>query len=121
MAGVGGVHSVFLDGLAAILLVRTAWSTLLTARADRRQVGTATWRRNVTSWVYIPVGLLLMLLACFGVNILIGLSFVSFPASVACMIVLFFALIACDFIIGDRRTREIVNVINIPVCLIHLF
>jgi hypothetical protein len=93
----------------------------LTARADGSQVTAATLRRNVTSWVYVPVGLLLMLLACFGVNSLIGLGSVSFPASVACMIVLFFALIACDSVIGDRRTRQIVNVIDIPVCSILPF
>lgn len=86
------------------------------AKANRSQVSAATWRRNVTSWVYVPTGLLLMLLACFGVNSLIGLGSDSFPASVACMIVLFFALIACDSIIGDRRTRQVVHVIDIPVC-----
>lgn len=56
-----------------------------------------------------------MLLACFGVDSLIGLSSVSFPASVACMIVLFFGLIVCDSFIGERRTRYIVSIIDIPV------
>ncbi len=92
-----------------------------TARTDRSQVGAATWRRNIVSWVYVPAGLLLMLLACFGVDSLIGLGSVSFPASVTCMIVLFFALIAFDSVIGDRRTRQIVNVIDMPVCWIYLF
>lgn len=73
----------------------------------------------MTSWVYVPIGLLLILLACFGVNSLIGISSISFPASVACMILLFFALISCDSAMGDRRTREIVNVIDIPVFLIQ--
>jgi hypothetical protein len=70
----------------------------------------------VTAWFCVPVGILLMLLACFGVNSLIGISSVSFPASVACMIVLFFGLIICDSLIGERRTRGVVSVVDIPVC-----
>lgn len=63
----------------------------------------------------MPVGILIILLACFGVNSLIGLSSVSFPASVALLVVLFFALIGCDLVLGDRKTRAIVNVIEVPV------
>lgn len=69
----------------------------------------------MVSWVYVPIGILLMLLACFGVDCLIGLSSVSFPASVASMIVLFFFLVLCDSLIGERRTRQIVSLIDIPV------
>lgn len=46
---------------------------------------------------------------------LIGLSSVSFPASVALLIVLFFALILCETTLGDKRTRKIVHIIDIPV------
>jgi hypothetical protein len=63
----------------------------------------------------VPIGILLILLACFGVNSLIGLSSVGFPASVAVLIVLFFALIIIDLIIGDRRTRALVGIIDVPV------
>ena len=66
----------------------------------------------------MPAGVLLILLACFGVNSLIGLSSVSFPASVACLIVLFLALIILDLIIGDRKTRAIVNIVNVPVSML---
>lgn len=38
-----------------------------------------------------------------------------FPASVACLIVLFLGLIVIDRIIGDRKTRALVNVIDVPV------
>jgi hypothetical protein len=69
----------------------------------------------LTAWVFIPVGVLIILLACFGVNSLIGLSSVSFPASVACLIVLFLGLIVLDMIIGDRKTRAVVNIIDVPV------
>lgn len=63
----------------------------------------------------MPVGLVLILLACFGVDSLIGLSSVSFPASVACLILLFLGLIVIDLIIGDRKTRALVSVIDVPV------
>ncbi|TVY50403.1 Plastidal glycolate/glycerate translocator 1-like protein [Lachnellula cervina] len=77
-------------------------------------VARLSWQRNVTAWLYVPVGILIMLLACFGVNALIGLSSVSFPASVALLVVLFFGLMICDWILGDRKTRALVNVIDVP-------
>ena len=63
----------------------------------------------------MPIGILFILLACFGVNSLIGLSSVGFPASVAVLIVLFFALIIVDLIIGDRKARALVGIIDVPV------
>ncbi|KAH8594935.1 LrgB-like family-domain-containing protein [Bisporella sp. PMI_857] len=72
------------------------------------------WQRNLTAWLYVPIGILLILLACFGVNSLIGLTSVSFPASVAVLLALFFALIICDFTIGNSRTKALVNIIDIP-------
>jgi hypothetical protein len=63
----------------------------------------------------VPIGIILILLTCFGVNSLIGLSSVGFPASVAVLIVLFFALIIIDLIIGDRKTRALVGLIDVPV------
>ncbi len=48
---------------------------------------------------------------------LIGLSPVSFPASVALLIVLFFGLIVLEIVIGERRTRSMVKVIDVPVCV----
>ncbi|RDW59619.1 hypothetical protein BP6252_12706 [Coleophoma cylindrospora] len=73
-----------------------------------------TWRRNITAWLYVPAGIMVILLACFGINSLIGLSSVSFPASVACMIILFFFLIMLDVIIGNRKTSALVRLIDIP-------
>lgn len=90
-------------------------------KADDIQVARLSWQRNVTAWLYVPVGILIMLLACFGVNALIGLSSVSFPASVALLVVLFFGLMICDWILGDRKTRALVNVIDVPVCSISRY
>ncbi len=69
----------------------------------------------MTAWLFVPLGIVLILLACFGVHCLIGLSSVSFPASVACMILLFFALIGCEILVGDRRTRAVVQIVDISV------
>lgn len=79
------------------------------------QVWQLAWRRSLTAWFYIPIGVLCILLACWGVDSLIGLSSVSFPASVALLLVLFFALIICETFLGDRRTKKLVHVIDIPV------
>jgi hypothetical protein len=68
----------------------------------------------VKAWLQVPCGIVLILLACFGVSSLIGLSSVSFPASVACLILLFLGLNIIDLLIGDRRTRSLVGVIEIP-------
>jgi hypothetical protein len=58
----------------------------------------------------------MILLACFGVNSLIGLSSVTFPASVALLVVLFFTLVLIDVFIGDRKTKALVSAIDVPVC-----
>jgi hypothetical protein len=67
----------------------------------------------------VPIGVFIILLACFGVNSIIGLSSVSFPASVALLVVLFLGLMICNIILGERKTKALVNIINIPVCLIN--
>lgn len=79
------------------------------------QVWQLAWRRSLVAWFYVPIGVLCVLLACWGVASLIGLSSVSFPASVALLLVLFFALVLCETILGDRKTKKLVHVIDIPV------
>lgn len=79
------------------------------------------WRRSLTAWFYVPIGVLCVLLACWGVDSLVGLSSVSFPASVALLIVLFFALVICRTILGDRKTSKFVHVIDIPVSFYCLY
>lgn len=49
------------------------------------------------------------------------MSSVSFPASVACLILLFFGLIICDLVLGDRKTKAVVKVIDIPVWLLFMY
>ncbi|KAF2489428.1 hypothetical protein BU16DRAFT_531730 [Lophium mytilinum] len=77
-------------------------------------VARSSGHRMIAAWIYVPAGVLIVLLACFGVESLIGLSSVSFPASVACMIILFFALIICESLLGDRKIKRVVNLVDVP-------
>lgn len=54
------------------------------------------------------------MLIIFGVHSLISISSVSFPASVACMIGLFFLLILSQSTLGDKKTKWLVGVIEVP-------
>lgn len=67
----------------------------------------------------MPIGIFIILLACFGVSSLIGLSSVSFPASVAVLVLLFFGLTLSEFVVGERKTKALVKIIDIPVSLLH--
>jgi hypothetical protein len=75
----------------------------------------------VTAWLYVLLGVTCILAVCFGVHSLISLSSVSFPASVACMIGLFLILVLFQGTLGDRKTKQIVNLIEIPVSLLSRF
>ncbi|KAF2836046.1 hypothetical protein M501DRAFT_1007551 [Patellaria atrata CBS 101060] len=74
----------------------------------------SSWHRLLVSWVYIPIGSILILLACWGVDSLIKVISISFPASVACMIVLFFALIGSEGVFGEKKTRYVVQLLDYP-------
>ncbi len=104
-----------LDVLEASLLVWYRPSIQQRITLTYFQVWRLAWRRTLIAWIYVPIGILCVLLTCWGVDSLIGLSSVSFPASVALLIVLFFALILCESILGNQRTKKIVQVIDIPV------
>ncbi|TQN67792.1 Plastidal glycolate/glycerate translocator 1, partial [Colletotrichum shisoi] len=68
----------------------------------------------LVSWLYVPLGITAMLAACFGVSVLFDTLGVSFPASVACLILLFFALLLCELVLGNHRTKAIVAVMDVP-------
>ncbi|KAL2047148.1 hypothetical protein N7G274_001167 [Stereocaulon virgatum] len=90
------------------------WTLLQDALQASLLVWKLAWRRELIVWIYIPIGILCVLLACWGVDSLIGLSSVSFPASVALLILLFFALILCECTLGSQRTKKIVQIVDIP-------
>ncbi|KAF4126131.1 LrgB-like family [Geosmithia morbida] len=66
------------------------------------------------NWILVPAGLLLMLLACFGVDALFRLIGTSFPPSVACLVLLLVALLLAESVLGNHRVKKIVAVIDVP-------
>ncbi|CAN8105398.1 unnamed protein product [Discula destructiva] len=66
------------------------------------------------SWLLVPSGILVILVACFGVDTFFKHFGVSFPASVACMLLLFAGLWIFEGVFGSHRTRGIVAAIDVP-------
>ncbi|KAI0965860.1 LrgB-like family-domain-containing protein [Xylaria arbuscula] len=66
------------------------------------------------AWFYVPIGILAILATAFGVNKLLQLGAVSFPASVACLVILFLGLLLSEKVIGEHRTRRIIAILEIP-------
>ncbi|KAK4629353.1 Plastidal glycolate/glycerate translocator 1, chloroplastic [Fulvia fulva] len=91
------------------------WKSIVTDVVHTvRIVFNRSWRRTLHAWLLVPFGLCIVLAICFGFDRLISLTSVSFPASVACMILLFFALILSSIVLGERRTKTIVEYIDVP-------
>jgi cell division protein FtsL len=67
------------------------------------------------AWFYVPLGITIILAVCFGVDSIFYKFNVSFPASVTCMMLLFFALIASESLLGTHKTRKLVSIIDVPV------
>ncbi|KAF2152134.1 hypothetical protein K461DRAFT_286877 [Myriangium duriaei CBS 260.36] len=74
----------------------------------------ASSKRLLMAWIYVPIGLFVVLAVCFGIHRLISIGHVSFPASVACMILLFLGLIASEAAFGEKNTKKFVNLVDIP-------
>lgn len=58
------------------------------------------------------------LVACFGIDSLFRKVNVAFPASVACLVLLFLALLASESWLGSHRTRKIIAVIDVSVSFV---
>lgn len=82
------------------------------------QVLSSSGSRLLHAWIYVPLGILCILSVCFGVNALISLTPVKFSASVACMIITFSLLIVCEQLLGSRKTKDVVRLLEIPVSVI---
>lgn len=70
-------------------------------------------------WVFVPLGIFAILGACYGVDALFRRVSVSFPASVACLALLFVGLLLCEAVLGTHVTRRAVGVISVPVRILH--
>ena len=69
------------------------------------------------AWLYVPIGNLAILATAFGINELLQLGAVSFPASVACLVILFFGLLLLEKFIGEHRTQRVITIVEVPVRL----
>lgn len=79
------------------------------------QVARTSGHKTAQSWLVVPTGTVAILVACFGVDKLLKIGNVSFPASVACLIVLFLALLLSELVLGEHRTRRLVSYVDVPV------
>lgn len=109
-----------LKRLHSYVLTRHPRLVVTTTDTTVFQSARSSWKRTVTAWVYVPIGLVAVMAICFGVHSLISISSVSFPASVACMIGLFFLLILSQSVLGDKKTKRLVALIEIPVSILNL-
>ncbi|KAH3670262.1 hypothetical protein WICMUC_004915 [Wickerhamomyces mucosus] len=62
----------------------------------------------------VPIGIIITLMILYGVNEIILLTKINFPASVTCMLIIYLALVLCSKILGVQKTKKIVDIINIP-------
>ncbi|KAK7966689.1 Plastidal glycolate/glycerate translocator-like protein [Apiospora aurea] len=74
----------------------------------------ASGQSSLRVWLFVPAGILAMLAACYGVDRLFQIGNVAFPASVACLVVLFLALLLSEQVLGEHRTRRLVAYIEVP-------
>ncbi|ROT38392.1 hypothetical protein SODALDRAFT_332962 [Sodiomyces alkalinus F11] len=74
----------------------------------------ATAPKLLTAWLYVPFGIAFILAFSFAVHTALDSTGILFPASVACLILLFLALLLSERLLGGHRTRAIVNLIDVP-------
>lgn len=72
------------------------------------------WDRLIRPWILVPISIVFMLYCIVGMDSLIGLGTVDFPASVACLLILFFLLVVCDWLLSPTHMGTLLKVLNIP-------
>ncbi|KAL5627818.1 hypothetical protein BROUX41_002566 [Berkeleyomyces rouxiae] len=99
--------------IEALIVIRSyAANTLFSLSIGK--VYAAYKRKLVTYFVLIPTGIFAILAACFGVDVFFNHVHVSFPASVACLLLLFAALVGTEQVLGAHRMRKLVGWIDVP-------
>jgi putative effector of murein hydrolase LrgA (UPF0299 family) len=68
----------------------------------------------VNSWLFLPIGLVVVLACIFAVDALIRLSSIHFPASVACMIVLLLALVLIELTLSEKKAKWCYGIVERP-------
>lgn len=72
------------------------------------------WDTIFRPWILVPLGLVFMLYCIVGMDSLIGLGTVDFPASVACLLILFFLLLVCDWLLPPKHMSNLLRVLKVP-------
>lgn len=72
------------------------------------------WDTLIRPWILVPISIVFMLYCIVGMDSLIGLGTVDFPASVACLLILFFLLVVCDWLLPPTRMGTLLSVLKIP-------
>ncbi|ODV94039.1 hypothetical protein PACTADRAFT_70410 [Pachysolen tannophilus NRRL Y-2460] len=65
-------------------------------------------------YVETAIGVVLTLMLLYGVNEIIKLTTIDFPASVCLMLINFGFLLCCVKVLGKKKTNKIVSIIEIP-------
>ncbi|KAK7210185.1 hypothetical protein V2G26_017363 [Clonostachys chloroleuca] len=100
------------------MVYRRARKLIVEAVKDALQtikvVGTSSARHLRSFWLYVPIGIMSMLAVCFGMRIFFSTVGISFPPSVACMIIFFILLLCSEALLGTRPTNAGVGLIKVP-------
>lgn len=72
------------------------------------------WDTFIRPWIFVPVGIILMLYCVVGMDSLIGLGTVDFPASVACLLILFAFLLVCDWLLPPKHLGNLLSLLKVP-------
>lgn len=72
------------------------------------------WDALLRPWILVPLSIIFMLYCIVGMDSLIGLGTVDFPASVACLLILFFLLLMCDWLLSPKHMGNLLSVLKVP-------
>ncbi|KAJ0122031.1 hypothetical protein J7T55_002542 [Diaporthe amygdali] len=72
------------------------------------------WDTLIRPWICVPLSIIFMLYCIVGMDSLIGLGTVDFPSSVACLLILFFFLLVCDWLLPSKHMGTLLSVLKVP-------
>lgn len=72
------------------------------------------WDTFIRPWIFVPLSIIFMLYCIVGMDSLIALGTVDFPSSVACLLILFFLLLMCDWLLPPKHMGTLLSVLKVP-------
>ena len=72
------------------------------------------WDALIRPWILVPLSIVFMLYCIVGMDSLIRLGTVDFPASVACLLILFFLLIVSDWLLPSKHMKTLLSMLKVP-------